>query len=84
MSNKPRYKMKRLGDLKDGTRFWSFTSGRRYIDNGLIRTVAVPRVPWEGRVCYQCVGCTKVWAYNTGSALYPNKDRLVFVEADNV
>lgn len=81
---KPRYKMKRLGDLKDGTRFWSFTSGRRFTDKSLTRTAAVPRTLWEGRVCHQCVGYTKVWAYNVGSELFTGKDRLVFVEVVDV
>lgn len=80
---KPRYKMVRLGELTDGDRFYSFTSGRKLVGPRLSDFISVPRRLWEGVVVYQCKGSTKIKVLGDGVTMYPGKDRIVFVEVDN-
>lgn len=64
---KPHYRMAHLRDLKEGTHFWALKNG-------------TPRTWWEGKVCYQCVGSTKVWVFDAGGPIYAGQERQVYVE----
>lgn len=81
--SKPRYKMRRVGDLPDGTIFWSHTSGKTW-DIKARRFVQEARIEWKGKVCYQLQRHTKVWVFDAALAVPIEKSRLVFVEVLNV